>query len=108
MSQQLRPWLAADDIGVRLAERGGYREPSAADLVEDMLDDPESAATPIADSASLEVASTAADTLPPTAEPPASILDAAAEASADQAGSNIHAAPSTNPCKMAKTRLVHM
>lgn len=88
MSLQLCPWFAADDAGVRLAEREGYREPSAADLVEHMLDDPESAAAPVADSVSLEVASLAADTLPPTAEPPSSIPEAAAEASADQVGSN--------------------
>lgn len=59
-----------------------------------MLDDPESAAAPVADSVSLEVASTAADTLPPSAEPPSSFPEAAAEASAGQVGSDPYELPS--------------
>ena len=85
LSRQLCPWLAADDVGVGLAERAGYREPSAADLVEDMLDDPEPATASVEDAVLLEAASTAADIMVPTAEPPSSIRVAAA----DQAGRSL-------------------
>ena len=82
LSWQLWTWLAEHDDGVTLADRGGYREPSAADLVEDVTDDPQTAAAPIDDPVALVAAPIAADALLTSADLPALIPDAAAAAEA--------------------------
>ncbi|KAK9842740.1 hypothetical protein WJX74_001625 [Apatococcus lobatus] len=86
------PWLAEDSSVVTLAQRGGYREPSAADLVEDVVDDPQPAAASVNVPASQHASTNAAADLPAAAVPPSVHTEAAVEASTDQEAPTAQAA----------------